>query len=133
MELTVGSLCYKPAIIENKTTNNALGLTGRSDYTLLTLLLGPTDLANSLGLENLEMERGRQFRKFLLSSSCLIFEQGIEAIPKQISLDALLEIPWISKVANDTNYLNFMTVEAKTRGKALKSYEKHVVGQQLAV
>ena len=59
VELTVGSLCYKPAIIENKTTNNALGLTGRLDYTILTLLLGLTDLANSLGLENLEVERGR--------------------------------------------------------------------------
>jgi len=119
VELTVGSLCYKLMIIENKTTNNALGLTGHLDYTLLTLLLGLTDLANSIGLENLEVERGRQFHKFLLS--CLIFEQGIEVTPKQISLDTLLEIPWTSKVANDTNYLNFTTVEAKTHGKALKS------------
>jgi hypothetical protein len=50
-----------------------------------------------------------------------------------MSLDALLDIPWISKVANDTNYLNFTNVEAKIHGKALKAYEKNVVGQQLAV
>ena len=57
----------------------------------------------------------------------------MEAIQQQTSLDTLLDIPWISKVADDTNYLNFTTVEAKTHGKALKRYEKHIVGQQLAV
>ena len=65
--------------------------------------------------------------------ACLIIEQGMQAIPLQLSLDDLLDIPWILKVANNTNYLNFTTVEAKTRGKLLKAYEKNVVAQQLSV
>jgi hypothetical protein len=70
VELTVGSLCHKPAIIKGKKTNNALSLTGRLDYAILTLLLGPTDLANSLGLEKAEVEQGKQsacFSLFLVS------------------------------------------------------------------
>lgn len=71
VELTVGSLCHKPAIIECKRTNNALSLTGRLDYTILNLLLGPTDLVNSLELKKLEVERGKQSAKKIWHVSLL--------------------------------------------------------------
>jgi energy-converting hydrogenase Eha subunit G len=60
VELTVGSLANRPVIVGNKATNNALSLTGRLDYAIVTLLHKSTDLANSLGLTGAVVEQGKQ-------------------------------------------------------------------------